>query len=62
RHAGLWRKPMTAATLFSLISITIGFVALLLWVYWPSRRERLEALGDIPFDHDDNDSLEKPNE
>ena len=57
---------MTGASIFSLISITIGFTALLLWVYWPSRRDRLEALGEIPFDHDDNEfqerSKEKPHE
>ena len=57
---------MTGATLFSLISVTIGFTALLLWVYWPSRRERLEALAEIPFDNDNNESQvrsqEKPNE
>lgn len=52
---------MTGAALFSLISVTVGFAALILWVYWPSRRERLEALGDIPFD-DDNNTAEKPNE
>jgi len=50
---------MTVATLFSLISVTVGFTALLLWVYWPSRRERLEALGEIPFD-DDNKQRPAP--
>lgn len=40
------------ATLFSLIAVTVGFAALVLWVYWPSRRERLEALGQIPLEHE----------
>jgi len=45
---------MTGATLISLISVTVGFTVLVLWVYWPSRRERLEALAEIPFDDDNN--------
>jgi cbb3-type cytochrome oxidase subunit 3 len=40
------------ATLISLIAVTIGFTALVAWVYWPSRRNRLEALGEIPLDSD----------
>ncbi len=42
---------MTAAE-FSLIAVTLGFIALVLWVYWPSRRQRLESLGHIPLDDD----------
>ena len=41
------------ATLFSLLSITLAFSALVLWVYWPSRRGRLESLGRIPLETDD---------
>jgi cbb3-type cytochrome oxidase subunit 3 len=41
------------ATLFSLLSITVTFSALVLWVYWPSRRRRLESLGHIPLETDD---------
>jgi len=40
------------ATLFSLIAVTVGFAALIAWVYWPSRKDRLEALGEIPLDSD----------
>ena len=36
-------------TLFSLLVITLGFTSLLLWVFWPSRREHLESLGQIPL-------------
>ena len=39
-----------SATLFSLLSVTLGFVTLLAWVYWPSRRRRLEAHGRIPLE------------
>ncbi len=53
---------MTGASIFSLIAVTIGFTVLVLWVYWPSRRERLESLGEIPFDNDNNEFSEKPNE
>ena len=38
------------ATLFSLIAVTVGFSALVAWVYWPSRRRKIEALGRIPLD------------
>jgi cbb3-type cytochrome oxidase subunit 3 len=38
---------------FSLIGITIGFLALVIWVYWPSRREQLEAHAHTPLDEDD---------
>jgi cbb3-type cytochrome oxidase subunit 3 len=38
------------ATLISLLAVTAGFAALVLWVYWPSRRARLESLGRIPLD------------
>ena len=38
------------ATLFSLIAVTVGFAALIAWVYWPSRKDRLEALGEIPLE------------
>jgi cbb3-type cytochrome oxidase subunit 3 len=48
------------ATLFSLIAVTIGFTALLAWVYWPSRRNRLEALGQIPLET--HPKTEQPNE
>jgi len=41
------------ATLFSLLSITLAFSALVVWVYWPSRRGRLESLGHIPLETDD---------
>ncbi len=50
------------ATLFSLIAVTVGFLALVAWVYWPSRRSRLEAFGRIPLDNDSEEATEKPNE
>ena len=50
------------AALFSLIAVTVGFFALIAWVYWPSRRDRYEALGRIPLENDTEESTEKPNE
>jgi hypothetical protein len=38
------------STLFSLLTITLGFSALILWVFWPSRRKHLESLGQIPLE------------
>ncbi len=49
-------------TLFSLIAVTVGFSALVAWVYWPSHKSRLEALGQIPLDTETEASTEKPNE
>lgn len=40
---------MSAGT-FSLLALTIGFFALVWWVYTPSRRKRLESYGRIPLD------------
>ena len=50
------------ATLFSLIAVTLGFSLLVAWVYWPSRKSKLEALGEIPLDSDTEVETEKPNE
>jgi len=48
-------------TLFSLIAVTLGFTALVLWVYWPGRRERYRRYGEIPLhDHDDQDPESRP--
>ena len=38
------------ATLFSLLAVTVGFTALILWVYWPSNRKKFESFGRIPLD------------
>ena len=38
------------ATLLSLLAVTVGFTVLVAWVYWPSRRNQLESLGQIPLD------------
>lgn len=37
------------ATIVSLVAVTVAFAGLLAWVYWPSRRQHLEAHGKIPF-------------
>lgn len=50
------------AGLFSLIAVTAGFLALVAWVYWPSRRNQLEAFGRIPLDDDTEENTEEPNE
>jgi cbb3-type cytochrome oxidase subunit 3 len=47
-------------TEFSLLAVTVSFTALILWVYWPGRRERLESYGAIPLEQDDQaSSMEK---
>lgn len=35
---------------FSLLAVTLSFAALVVWVYWPSRRRRLESYGAMPLD------------
>ena len=42
------------ATLFSLLAVTFGFAALILWVYWPSNRHRLESFGRMPLEGDES--------
>lgn len=39
-------------TEFSLIAVTVSFFGLLVWVYSPRRRERLESYGAMPLDDD----------
>ena len=38
-----------SSTIFSLLVVTTGFCALVLWVFWPSRRQEIETHGQIPF-------------
>lgn len=45
-----------SATEFSLLAVTLGFLALLVWVYSPSRKNRLESYGGMPLDDHDNDN------
>jgi cbb3-type cytochrome oxidase subunit 3 len=40
------------AILFSLVAVTIGFTALVLWVYWPSRKAHFERLAAMALDED----------
>ena len=40
----------------SLLAVTIAFTGLVIWVYWPSHRQRLESFGSMALD--DNDSPE----
>jgi FtsZ-interacting cell division protein ZipA len=42
----------------SLIGVTVAFTALVVWVFWPSRRERLEAHAHTPLD-DESASTER---
>jgi len=52
----------TVAALISLLAVTVGFVSLVVWVYWPSRRGRLESYGRIPLESDSEKPREKPDE
>ncbi len=36
------------------VGVAIGFAVLVVWVLWPSNKQRLEDHGHIPFDADDN--------
>jgi cbb3-type cytochrome oxidase subunit 3 len=36
-------------TLFSLLAVTLGFTALVAWVFWPSNKSRMERHGSIPL-------------
>lgn len=35
--------------LLSLIAVTIGFLSLVVWVYLPGNKTRLEAFGHMPL-------------
>ena len=49
------------ATLISLLAVTFGFIGLVLWVYWPSRKQELESLGQIPLDDPDQTPADRRN-
>lgn len=46
-------------TMLSLLAVTIGFTGLVIWVYWPSNRKKLESLGQIPLDPEGDEELDK---
>lgn len=48
------------ATEFSLLAVTLGFVLLVIWVYAPGRRHRLESYGAIPLEEDDESAVDDP--
>ncbi len=48
---------MTGAE-FSLLAVTVSFLALVCWVYWPSQRNRLESYGSMPLDDSEPASRE----
>ena len=39
-----------SGTLFSLIALVLGFSALLIWVYSPSRKQELNDTAHLVFD------------
>jgi cbb3-type cytochrome oxidase subunit 3 len=45
---------MTAAE-FSLLAVTVSFLGLVAWVYWPSRRSRIESYASVPLEDDDHE-------
>jgi|GEM_PF-6023846 len=45
-------------TIISLLAVTFGFIGLVLWVYWPSHKSRIEKLGRIPLDDKDLEDQE----
>lgn len=45
--------------MISLLAVTFGFTALVLWVYWPSRKSHVESFGSIPLQ--DEPSAQDPN-
>ena len=44
---------------FWLLWLVLLFLGIVAWVYWPSRKKRLESYGRIPF-QDDDDHDEPP--
>ena len=41
-----------SGSIFSLLAVTVAFCALVVWVFWPSRRQEIETHGQIPFEDD----------
>ena len=45
----------TTTTIATATTTSCLFVAIVAWVFWPKRRQRLERQGEIPFRNDDQD-------
>jgi cbb3-type cytochrome oxidase subunit 3 len=41
-----------SASEFSLLAVAIAFTGLVIWVYWPGHRQRLESFGSMPLEDD----------
>lgn len=35
---------------FSLLALTVSFTGMVVWVYWPSRRDLMESYASMPLD------------
>ena len=42
----------TPIGLFVLVAFSLAFAAICVWAWWPSNRQRLNALGSIPLEED----------
>jgi cytochrome c oxidase cbb3-type subunit 4 len=40
-----------------LVAFSVSFLAICVWAYWPSNRQRLKSYGLIPL-QEDNDNVE----
>ncbi|MEQ8861029.1 MAG: cbb3-type cytochrome c oxidase subunit 3 [Pseudomonadales bacterium] len=49
---------MSAAE-FSLLAVTVSFLGLVVWVYWPGRRGRLESYGRMPMEDEAADEKDR---
>lgn len=45
--------------LISMLAVTVGFFALVFWVYLPRNKERLDSYGYIPLEPDSIASAEQ---
>ena len=39
---------------FSLLAVTVSFLALVVWVYLPRNKERFDAYGSMPLENEPN--------
>jgi cbb3-type cytochrome oxidase subunit 3 len=37
-----------------LVAFSLSFVAICIWAYWPSNRQRLKSYGQIPLEEDND--------
>ena len=51
-----WAEISQIAASLWVVWLMALFIGMVVWVFWPSRKRRLESYGNIPLDDEDGGS------